>query len=225
MVLRIMPSNEALPKYEGEVEELYRDEHIVVVNKPPFFLSVPGRHPDNFDSVQSRMQQGYPEAMAAHRLDLDTSGIMIVALHKEALKLVQRQFQDREVEKEYVAVVYGLVEEDQGEVTLPLRCDWPNRPRQMVCYEHGKNAHTKFEVISRDKQAQTTRLRLIPITGRSHQLRVHTKEMQHPILGCDLYAHEEALAMSPRLLLHARYLKFKHPISGDVMEIVKEAEF
>ena len=218
-----MPSNEALPKYEGDLEELYRDEDIVVVNKPPFFLSVPGRHPDNYDSVQSRMQVGYPEAMAAHRLDLDTSGIMTVALHKEALKRVQKQFQDREVEKEYIAVVYGEVEQEQGEIALPLRCDWPNRPRQMVCYEHGKNALTQYEVISREEGR--TRLRLIPITGRSHQLRVHTMELGHPILGCDLYAHEEALALSPRLLLHARYLQIKHPMTGEVLSFTSEPPF
>jgi len=218
-----MPSNEALPKYEGELEELYRDEDIVVVNKPPFFLSVPGRHPENFDSVQSRIQADVPEAMAAHRLDLDTSGIMIVALHKEALKLVQKQFQERLVDKEYIAVVDGIVKQDTGEVQLPLRCDWPNRPKQMVCYEHGKNAHTKYEVIERSEGS--TRLRLIPITGRSHQLRVHTMEIGHPILGCDLYATPEALVRSDRLLLHARHLRFKHPISGEQMEFINEAEF
>lgn len=220
-----MPSNEVLPKFEGKLEEVYRDDDLVVVNKPPFFLSVPGRHPENFDSVQSRIQQGYPEAMAAHRLDLDTSGLMTVALHKEALKRIQRQFQDRAVDKEYVAVVYGIVEADSGEVNLPLRCDWPNRPKQMVCYEHGKNALTKYEVIARDQGALTTRLRLIPITGRSHQLRVHTMEIGHPILGCDLYAHEQALQASDRLLLHARYLKFHHPMTGHVLEFVKEPEF
>jgi len=220
-----MPSNEVLPRYEGELEEVFRDEDIVVVNKPPFFLSVPGRHPGNFDSVQSRIQAEAPEAMAAHRLDLDTSGLMIVARHKEALRRVQRQFQDRLVEKDYIAVVHGLVEADTGEITLPLRCDWPNRPRQMVCYEHGKKALTRYEVISRDASTPSTRLRLIPITGRSHQLRVHTREIGHPILGCDLYATPEALALSPRLLLHARYLSFHHPMTEERLELCIEPEF
>lgn len=220
-----MPSNEALPKFTGELEELYRDNDLVVVNKPPFFLSVPGRHPDNFDSVQSRIQRDHPEAMAAHRLDLDTSGIMVIALHKEALKQIQKQFQDRTVKKEYIAVVHGIVEPDQGEIDLPLRCDWPNRPRQMVCYEHGKPAQTIYTVIHRNEAKNLTRLLLTPITGRSHQLRVHTMQIQHPILGCDLYAHEEALAMATRLLLHARLLEFNHPSSGEALSFINEPEF
>ncbi len=220
-----MSSNKILPKYSGELEELFRDDDLVVVNKPPNFLSVPGRHPENFDSVQSRIQHDHPEAMAAHRLDLDTSGIMAVALHKEALKHIQKQFQEREVDKEYIAVVHGLVAEDHGTLDFPLRCDWPNRPRQIVCYEHGKQALTKYEVISRDPSQNCTRLRLLPVTGRSHQLRVHTMHIGHPILGCDLYASKEALAMAPRLLLHARYLRFKHPISGLELDFYSEPKF
>lgn len=220
-----MPSNEVLPPYEGELEYLYEDSDIIVVNKPPFFLSVPGRHPGNFDSVQSRIQKDFPESMCAHRLDLDTSGIMIVALHKEALRNMQKQFQDRTVEKEYIAEVYGLMDDDGGSVEFPLRCDWPNRPLQMVCYEHGKHALTNYEVISRDAEKETSRLLLKPVTGRSHQLRIHMRELKHPILGCDLYAHDEALLMSPRLLLHARKISFKHPMSGKAMEIIQEPEF
>ncbi len=220
-----MASIDVLPKFEGDLEELYRDEDLVIVNKPEFFLSVPGRLPDNYDSVQSRYQEEAPEAMAAHRLDLDTSGIMTVALHKEALKRIQKQFQDRVVDKEYIAEVYGIVEQDTGEIDLPIIVDWPNRPRQMVCYETGKPSLTKWEVISRDVENNSTRLRLLPITGRSHQLRIHTREIGHPILGCDLYAHDKALARSPRLLLHARYIKFAHPMTGDPIEITSEAPF
>jgi len=220
-----MPSNEALPEFTGILEELYRDKDLVVVNKPPFFLSVPGRHPDNYDSVQSRIQGNHPEAMAAHRLDLDTSGVMIVALHKDALKKIQRQFQDRDVKKEYTAVVYGIVEQDSGEIDYPLRCDWPNRPKQMVCYEHGKSAQTMYQVIERNETLNQTRLLLTPITGRSHQLRVHTMKIGHPILGCDLYAHSEALGMSSRLLLHAHYLEFNHPTSGETLVFRNEPEF
>lgn len=220
-----MSSNEVLPRYEGELEFLYRDDDLVVVNKPQMFLSVPGRHPGNFDSVQSRIQAEHPAAMCAHRLDLDTSGIMVVTLHKDSLRGLQKQFQDRTVYKEYIAVVYGLVEQERGEIDLPLRCDWPNRPLQMVCHEQGKNALTRYEVLTRNEEAGTSRLLLKPHTGRSHQLRVHMKEIEHPILGCDLYAHETALGMSPRLLLHARYLRFEHPITGESLEITCEAEF
>lgn len=220
-----MPSNEVLPKFEGELEFLYRDDDLAVVNKPPLFLSVPGRHPGNFDSVQSRLQVECPAAMAAHRLDLDTSGIMVVALHKEALRQLQRQFQERLVFKEYVAVVYGIVEEDEGEIELPLRGDWPNRPKQMVCYEHGKQAHTYYSVLERDEERHQTRMLLRPVTGRSHQLRVHMREIQHPILGCDLYAHAAALAMSSRLLLHASRLEFLHPMTGKNMRFSAEPTF
>ena len=220
-----MPSDEILPPYEGTLEFLFRDEDIAVVNKPPFFLSVPGRHPGNYDSVQSRVQADYPEAMCAHRLDLDTSGIMIVALHKDALRGLQRQFQERKTYKEYVAEVYGLIDEESGSIDLPLRCDWPNRPLQMVCHEQGKNALTHWSVISKNVDLGTSRLLLKPVTGRSHQLRVHMKELKHPILGCDLYAHKTALEMSPRLLLHASKLTFRHPSSDEEITIISTPEF
>lgn len=220
-----MPSSEVIPPYKEELTFHYRDADLAVVEKPPLFLSVPGRHPGNYDSVQSRVQMEYPEAMCAHRLDLDTSGIIVVAQHKEALKRIQRQFSEREVKKEYHAVVYGLVEKDRGSIDLPLRCDWPNRPRQMVCYEHGKNALTHYEVLERDEEGHRTRVLLRPHTGRSHQLRVHLRELGHPILGCDLYAHEKALSLSPRLLLHASYLSFSHPMSGEALEFRSVPEF
>jgi len=213
-----MPSDQVLPKYTGSLEYLYHDEDIIIVNKPEFFLSVPGKHPGNYDSVQSRIQQDYPEAMCAHRLDLDTSGIMTIALHKEALRRIHRQFQERAVYKEYIAVVYGHPELDEGSIELPLICDWPNRPRQMVCHENGKYALTNYTVLSREENNRS-RVLLKPLTGRSHQLRVHLKELGHPILGCDLYAHPEALSMSPRLLLHASLLTIQHPMSGEKMTI------
>lgn len=209
-----MPSDTALPYCEKEVEILYQDGDIMFVNKPEYLLSVPGRLPANFDSVFYRIQQLVPETRMAHRLDLDTSGIMIIAMHLDALRDLSRQFQERTVKKSYTAVVHGIITEDEGSVDLPLRCDWPNRPRQMVCYEHGKNALTHYKVIERNEENNTTRVELLPITGRSHQLRVHMLELGHPILGCDLYAHEEALAMSPRLLLHATTLEIKHPVTG-----------
>ena len=218
-----MPSDQVLPKYTGTLEYLYQDEDIIIVNKPEFFLSVPGKHPENFDSVQSRIQQDFPEAMCAHRLDLDTSGIMTVALHKEALRRIHRQFQERTVYKEYIAIVYGSLELDEGKIELPLRCDWPNRPRQMVCHEDGKYALTHYTVLSRDEVS--SRLLLKPMTGRSHQLRVHMKELGHPILGCDLYAHEKALSMSPRLLLHASKLTLEHPMTKQSLTIINSPLF
>ena len=148
-----------------------------------------------------------------HRLDLDTSGIMVIPLDKPTHAHISRQFQQRRVEKTYHAVVYGVVEADAGEVELPIRCDWENRPLQMIDHERGKYALTRYEVLERFEDR--TRLLLKPVTGRSHQLRIHMRELGHPILGCDMYAHEAALGMADRLMLHATTLAFEHPATGD----------
>ena len=148
-----------------------------------------------------------------HRLDLDTSGIMVIPLNKPTHAHISRQFQERQVEKSYHAVVYGVVEPDSGEIDLPITCDWDNRPRQIICHERGRSALTRFAVLER--QGDRSRVLLKPVTGRSHQLRIHMRELGHPILGCDMYAHPAALAMAPRLMLHATTLAFTHPTTGE----------
>jgi len=201
-----------VPHSKEEISILYEDDDLLLVRKPHLLLTIPGRHPLNKDCLITRLQQSYPSASIVHRLDLDTSGIMVIPLNKTTHAHISRQFQERKVEKSYYAVVYGVVEQDRGEVDLPIAPDWTCRPRQKICFERGKQALTRFEVLQR--QADRSRLLLKPVTGRSHQLRIHMRELGHPILGCDMYAHEVALQMSPRLLLHAATLAFTHPVSG-----------
>ena len=205
-----------VPHSQEEIRILYQDAHLLLVRKPDLLLSIPGRHPLNKDSLISRLQQTYPTASIVHRLDLDTSGIMVIPLDKPTHAHISRQFQQRLVKKSYVAVVHGVVADDHGEVDLPIACDWANRPRQMICYDRGKSALTRYTVLER--QADRTRVLLEPVTGRSHQLRIHMRELGHPILGCDMYAHPEALAMGDRLMLHATTLGFEHPASGEWLE-------
>jgi tRNA pseudouridine32 synthase/23S rRNA pseudouridine746 synthase len=173
--------------------------------------------------VITRLRQDYPTATVVHRLDLDTSGLMTVPLTREAHAHISRQFQRRQVKKAYHAVVYGVMTDDEGEIDLPIAADWPNRPLQKICHERGKASLTRYRVLAR--HADRTRLLLEPTTGRSHQLRIHLASLGHPILGCDLYAHPEALAMSPRLLLHASYLGLEHPATGGWIEQRSPPEF
>ncbi|EHD20095.1 MULTISPECIES: bifunctional tRNA pseudouridine(32) synthase/23S rRNA pseudouridine(746) synthase RluA [Brenneria] len=203
---------------------LYQDRHIMVVNKPSGLLSVPGRAPEHKDSVMSRIQADYPDAQSVHRLDMATSGVMVVALTKAAERELKRQFREREPKKSYIARVWGIMERDEGLIDLPLICDWPNRPKQKVCFEQGKAAQTEYQVLSRDGDG-TTRVRLMPITGRSHQLRVHLLALGHPILGDGFYAHPAAKALAPRLLLHAQELCITHPQFNTPMHFRCEADF
>ena len=212
-----------VPHSQEEITILHEDADLLLVRKPDLLLSIPGRHPLNKDCLITRLQQRYPTASIVHRLDLDTSGIMVIPLNKATHAHISRQFQERRVEKTYEAVVYGAVEPDCGEVDLPIACDWDNRPRQMICHERGKNALTRFEVMARF--ADRTRLLLQPVTGRSHQLRIHMRELGHPILGCDMYAHPAALAMADRLLLHATSLAFDHPATGQRLKVDCPADF
>ena len=214
-----------VPPCAREVDILYRDEQLLLVNKPHLLLSIPGRHPLNKDCLISRLRLDFPTASIVHRLDLDTSGIMVVPLDKATHGHISRQFQERKVNKSYQAIVHGLIPQDNGSIELPIAPDWSNRPRQKICFEKGKSAETHYQVIARDPALNQTRLLLTPTTGRSHQLRIHLSEIGHPILGCDLYAHPEALARSPRLLLHATQLAFTHPASGESLRGSSNAEF
>lgn len=211
------------PPLEPWLHILYQDEHIIVVNKPSGLLSVPGRLPEHSDSIMTRIQRDFPGAESVHRLDMATSGVMVVALTKAAERELKRQFREREPSKTYIAQVWGQLLPDEGLVDLPLICDWPNRPKQKVCFETGKAAQTEWEVLERD--AVSCRVQLKPITGRSHQLRVHMLAMGHPILGDNFYASPEAKALAPRLLLHAERLTITHPVFGNSMTFKQPAEF
>lgn len=204
------------PPQEPWLDLVYRDDYIAVVNKPSGLLSVPGNQPQYYDSAMSRVKEKYGFCEPAHRLDMATSGILLFALSKAADRELKRQFREREPKKYYQALIWGHVEQDHGVVELPLICDWENRPRQKICFERGKRAVTFYDVLQRYPN-NTTRVKLTPITGRSHQLRLHMLALGHPILGDKFYAHPQAKALSPRLCLHAESLQIQHPISGETM--------
>ncbi|WED22135.1 bifunctional tRNA pseudouridine(32) synthase/23S rRNA pseudouridine(746) synthase RluA [Vibrio sp. JC009] len=211
------------PPTDPYLDITYQDDHILVANKPAGLLSVPGRLAEHYDSLWSRLVERFPEIQVVHRLDMSTSGLMLFALNKEAERHLKKQFQYRLTHKIYYARVWGHVEQDEGEVELPLICDWPNRPRQKVCFEHGKHSLTKYQVVQRE--AQTTLVRLLPITGRSHQLRVHMLAIDHPIVGDEFYAHDEAKAFSDRLQLHSAELSFYHPQDNKLRTMFVPCEF
>lgn len=193
---------------------LHVDEALIAVDKPSGLLSVPGRGPDKADCMAARVQALFPEARVVHRLDMGTSGVMIFARDLASQQALGRAFENRQVTKRYEAVVAGRVAGDSGCIDLPLICDWPHRPRQMVDRLRGKPAWTAWRVMARDEAACTTRLLLEPRTGRSHQLRVHLQSIGHPILGDEFYAPAEIRDLSPRLLLHATHLAGPHPLAG-----------
>lgn len=211
------------PPSTKAVVYVHADDDVLVVDKPEGLLSVPGRIVK--DCVQHRVQFDHPSARVVHRLDLDTSGLMVFALNKPSLSHLSKQFRERRIEKSYVAVVFGLVAADRAIIDKAISRDWQNRPRQIIDPLHGKQALTRFEVTERDDTGNRTRLLLMPETGRSHQLRLHLSSIGHPILGCDLYAHEEALNLSDRLLLHASRLGFIHPGTGEHMDFESAPEF
>ncbi|MDQ1212322.1 bifunctional tRNA pseudouridine(32) synthase/23S rRNA pseudouridine(746) synthase RluA [Pantoea anthophila] len=212
------------PPREPWLHILYQDAHIMVVNKPSGLLSVPGRLDEHKDSVMTRIQRDFPQAESVHRLDMATSGVMVVALTKAAERELKRQFREREPAKTYVACIWGHPEKEAGLIDLPLICDWPNRPKQMVCFENGKAAQTEYQVLEY-RADNSARVSLKPITGRSHQLRVHMLALGHPILGDNFYAHPDARAMAPRLLLHAESLTLTHPAFGNAMTFRQPADF
>lgn len=212
-----------VPHSQEEIRILYEDADLLMVRKPHLLLSIPGRHRLNKDCLITRLQATYPTASIVHRLDLDTSGILAIPLNPQTHAHISRQFQLREVHKTYHAIVYGQLEQDEGEIDLPIATDWSNRPLQKICHEQGKSALTRYQVLERG--TQSSRLLLKPVTGRRHQLRIHLSEIGHPILGCDMYAHSEALAMSERLLLHASVLDIEHPATGKRLRVECPPDF
>ncbi|MEZ5477164.1 MAG: pseudouridine synthase [Thiolinea sp.] len=209
----------------GELEFLHVDSKLLVVNKPSGLLSVPGRGPDKQDCLLRRVQAHYTDALTVHRLDMSTSGLMMLARGKAMERALSILFQQRQVAKSYVAVVAGQLRESVGEIVLPLLTDWPNRPRQKVDFLQGKPSQTRYRRLCSDPIQNTSRVELEPLTGRSHQLRVHLQQIGHPILGDDLYAPPPVLAQSPRLLLHAQTLAFIHPHSGEALHFYCPAAF
>lgn len=202
---------------------LYQDDDILVLDKPSGLLSVPGKAPEHRDSLQLRAQRVFPTATVVHRLDMATSGIMLMAMNKASHRHLSRQFEQRLTSKTYFARVYGQPEPSAGSVDLPLICDWPNRPKQMVDHQRGKHALTHFEVT--EEHSNWSLVKLTPVTGRSHQLRVHMLSLGHPILGDRLYAHEAALKMADRLQLHAHQLSFTHPVSETSLNFISPLPF
>ncbi|MDX8384107.1 MAG: pseudouridine synthase [Ghiorsea sp.] len=211
------------PPHEG-LEILFQDEYFIACNKPSGLLAVPGRGEDRADSLSSRVQAEFSEALIVHRLDMPTSGIMLLARSKEAHRQMSMLFAERGVYKAYIAVVDGMVSEG-GEVNQPLITDWENRPKQKIDHEHGKPSTTQYHVLSHDKIAQTSRIKLEPITGRSHQLRVHMQYLGHAIVGDEFYASPAAQQKATRLLLHAEQLTFIHPITSQPTQINCPAPF
>lgn len=204
------------------LDVLHADHQVLIVVKPEGLLSVPGKGEHLADCLLSRVQMAFPEALLVHRLDRDTSGVMVFALTPHAQRHLGLQFEKRQVKKTYVARVWGKIVEKTGTVDLPLNVDWPNRPRQMVDPENGRAALTEWRVMkSGDSE---TRLRLFPKTGRSHQLRVHCLAIGHPILGDPLYAEGPAREFS-RLMLHSQELRFRHPDGGKGMTFKAKPPF
>ncbi|SFO35018.1 ribosomal large subunit pseudouridine synthase A [Roseovarius lutimaris] len=193
------------------LDVLHDDHEILVVNKPAGLLSVPGKGAHLADCLLARVQDAYPQALLVHRLDRDTSGVMIFALTPHAQRHLGLQFEKRQTKKTYVARIWGKLEQKTGEVVLPLIVDWPNRPLQKVCHETGRAAFTEWRVMRHG--TDETRVRLTPRTGRSHQLRVHMLALGHPILGDPLYATGAARDFS-RLMLHSEELRIRHPDGG-----------
>ena len=204
---------------------LHHDRHLVVVDKPAGLLSVPGIGPEKADCLVARLQAEAPGARIVHRLDFDTSGVIVLALDADTHRELSRQFQDREVRKRYVAVVAGQVAGDSGEIDLPLRKEALGSARQIVHATEGKPSVTRWKVVERLDAPPRTRLSLEPLTGRSHQLRVHCLALGHPILGDPLYGTPESQAAAPRLMLHAEWLEFTHPATGERLGVGSPAPF
>ena len=205
---------DAVPFAGLPVPILHLDDHCLVAVKPAGMLSVPGRAPDAADCLAARIRVRHADALVVHRLDMGTSGLVLFARGTTAQRRLSIAFAARAVEKTYVAIVDGAIADDAGEIDLPLIADWPNRPRQIVDRARGKPSLTRYRVLQRDAAGDRTRVELNPITGRSHQLRVHLQALGHPIVGDALYAPPAVHRGADRLLLHASALRFPHPATG-----------
>ena len=212
------------PPTNNHLDLIYRDDTLLVVSKPAGLLAVPGRGEDKQDCLATRIQQEFPDALVVHRLDMATSGLMLFARGVEMQQRLSQMFRTRQVQKRYVAIVAGKMEQATGEVNLPIVADWPNRPLRKIDVESGKPSLTRFRLLALDAVKDTSRVELEPVTGRTHQLRVHMAEIGHPILGDTLYGAMAGVS-SERLLLHASKLGFVHPHSDDLLTLVSETSF
>lgn len=203
-----------VPVCYQDIEILFQDEHLLLINKPTGLLSLSGKHPLNKDSVHFRLVQDFPTATMLHRLDFGASGIMVVALNKPINAHITKQFQARSVDKRYTALLLGHLADDEGMIEFPTAKDKSNFPLQKICFETGKTALTNYQVVERLTEPVASKVIFTPVTGRTHQLRIHSQKIGHPILGCDLYATDEAFFMAQRLMLHATTLEFDHPVTG-----------
>jgi len=211
------------PPAAAPVNVVLRDDALLIVNKPSGLLSVPGRGAEKADCLVSRVQANDPTARIVHRLDMETSGLLILALSDEVQRAMSMLFEWRAVAKTYIALVAGQPQAENGRVDLPLAKDWPNRPLQKMDHECGKASQTDWKVIER--REGFTRLQLTPLTGRTHQLRVHMDAIGHPILGDTLYGTSTSRAMAERLALHASALSFEHPVSGADVRVHSDPDF
>ena len=213
----------------GGIDCLHADDDLLVLAKPSGLLCVPGRGPDKQDCLSRRAQQQWPEALVVHRLDQATSGLVLMARNPEAQRRMGRAFELRQVQKRYEAVVAGHMAApthgDWAEINLPIAADWERRPLRVIDPVLGKPSLTRWRALAHDESANTTRIELEPVTGRTHQLRVHLAAVGHAILGDALYASDAVHALSPRLLLHASDLQFVHPASGESLSVHWAADF
>jgi tRNA pseudouridine32 synthase / 23S rRNA pseudouridine746 synthase len=211
------------PPAEPWLHVLYQDKDIIVLNKPSGLLTNPGRGPHLADCLLSRVQQQYPQALLVHRLDMATSGVVVMALRRKAEAALKQQFAERRVSKRYLAVVWGTLLQAEGTVDVPLIADSANAPKQKVCLSSGKPAITHYTLLQQLPGRALVELK--PITGRSHQLRMHMLHLGHPILGDAFYAHHDALNAAPRLLLHAASLQLHQPYSGEWLRFDTDSDF
>ena len=211
-----------VPKCEASIEVIYQDDNLLVINKPTKLLSLSGKHPLNKDSVHFRLAQDFPTCTLIHRLDFGTSGLMVLALNKVSNRQLCQQFSDRTVVKHYEAVldgeVNGTMDNKAGEINIPIIKDLDAFPLQKVCYDSGKVAISPYVVLSTNTEDNTSLVRFMPSTGRTHQLRIHSREIGHPIIGCDLYDLHDSYFKADRLMLHASYLQFCHPETKALMK-------
>jgi tRNA pseudouridine32 synthase / 23S rRNA pseudouridine746 synthase len=203
--------------FSSEVRMVHCDDALIVVEKPAGFPAVPGRTPELKDCVASRVQATWPDALVVHRLDMATSGLMVLARGRAVQRALSSAFERRKVEKRYIAIVAGLLPAPAGawgEIDAPIGADWPDRPRRMIDLAKGKAALTRYRVLAHHRDIDCTRVELMPVTGRTHQLRVHLQMLGHPILGDSLYAPDAVQAAAPRLMLHASQIALPHPANG-----------
>ena len=217
------PDDFIAPACEAQIEVLYQDDDLLLINKPSGLLSLSGKNPLNKDSLHHRLTQDFPSARLLHRLDFGTSGIMLVALNKAVNATLTQQFQNRTIKKRYTALLNGHLTADRG--TIEGAIARGVFPRQKMCETDGKFASSDFEVLERQANPDVTRVCFSPLTGRTHQLRIHSQHYGHPIIGCDLYGTLATHALAARLMLHANYLAFIHPVTGEPFEMQCPAPF